>query len=166
MLDLRRLLRPGAERAEDRLELDLSDCDFDGFAIPGPVEMRYRAVPLGDAARLELAIDAQIEAPCARCLGPAVQELHIESEYVVREADLREEFPELPILPGGMLDMRELAYGELVIETPAGVLCREDCAGLCQQCGGPAGECACAPQPQGDPRLQVLRSLLDDGEEE
>ena len=42
------------------------------------------------------------------------------------------------------------------------VLCREDCLGLCQECGANLndGDCGCAPD-EIDPRLAALQQLLN-----
>lgn len=161
-LDIKKLLRPGAELAEGSEVFDFRGWDFYGYEVPAPVRFSWRAAPAGGVVRLAIVLDAEASAECARCLEPASQPVHIEKEYAIREEDLREEYPQFPILSGGLLDLREMAYGELVIEGPVVVLCREDCGGLCQQCGRPQDECGCEAAPEGDPRLQVLRQLLQD----
>ncbi|NLW78782.1 MAG: hypothetical protein GXY32_05155 [Ruminococcaceae bacterium] len=165
MLDLNKLMRAGAESAEETLAFDLSQEDFGGHAVPQPVTLHYKAVPEGGAVRLELQVDADIEAPCARCLETAQQPVHIETSYQIWPQELREDFPQLPIVKGGLLDLRELAYGELVIEAPGAILCKEDCAGLCQSCGKPAAGCDCPAETEGDPRWQALRDLLKESDD-
>ncbi len=53
---------------------------------------------------------------------------------------------------------------QLQLELPMKALCREDCKGLCPQCGTDrnTSPCDCAPQP--DTRWQPLRSLLEHDE--
>lgn len=166
MLDLRKLFRPKAESVQGTLQFDFSARDFEGFEVPQAVQMCYTATPQGNGVQLAFMVEAEVCALCSRCLQPARQQLIIDGAYSIREEELAEEFPQLPILPNGLLNLEELAYGELVIETPASILCSEDCAGLCQRCGLPRDQCQCPPETEGDPRLQVLRSLLQPDEAE
>ena len=39
-------------------------------------------------------------------------------------------------------------------------LCREDCAGICPECGADRNETACSCEPEPDPRWASLRELL------
>lgn len=167
-LDIKKLLRADAEKAEGVAEFNLSTWDFYGYTVPAPVGLSWKAVSLGNAVRLAFTLKARVRAECARCLGEAWEDVYIEKEYNIMAEDLQEEVPELPIDPAGMLDLQELAYSELVIEGPITVLCSEDCRGICQTCGKMRAECGCTQTPEGDPRLQVLKQLLtneDDGEE-
>jgi uncharacterized protein len=50
---------------------------------------------------------------------------------------------------------------EFVLAAPAFVLCREDCPGLCAQCGSDLNEGPCACRPEPDPRWAVLRALQE-----
>ena len=58
----------------------------------------------------------------------AAAEMPLEKEYYVRESDLAEEYPELPFTPEGRLDVREMAYQEILMEAPLTLLCLP-CAG-------------------------------------
>lgn len=160
LLDIEKLLWQGAEPQEGDVALDLSARDYYGYQVPGPVKLHYSAAPGAAEVRLDIAADALLEADCARCLSPALQPLHLECTYRLTRQDLQDEFPQLPLLPGGKLDVDELVYGEIVMEAPGAILCREDCEGLCQRCGKLAAECTCPPEDEGDPRLQILKTLL------
>jgi len=56
------------------------------------------------------------------------------------------------------IDLRPAVREELALAVPAYVVCREDCRGLCPQCGNDlnAGPC-CDPAP--DPRWRALADL-------
>ena len=53
---------------------------------------------------------------------------------------------------------------QLQLELPMKALCRDDCKGLCPQCGADrnAAPCTCAPPP--DERWRLLRTLLEHDE--
>lgn len=165
-LNLRKLLKNEAGPQNGKAELDLASRDFPGYAVEKPVSAAYTATREGAGLRLALTAAATLSALCARCLEPVEQGWTLERELLIRPTDLDEEFPELPIAPDGTLDLEDLVYEELVMDAPPVLLCREDCLGLCQTCGKPQASCGCKGDPQGDPRLQVLKQLLSDDPEQ
>lgn len=169
-LDVRRLLRE-AQADEGETVFDLSDRDFMGFEVPGPVTLHWRAAPVGSAMRLNLAVDAVVQGDCVRCLEPFFHTEHIERQYDMAPEELVGEYPEYPTVADGVLDLAEMAYSELVMEVSPVMVCREDCGGLCETCGQPLDRCECgeleaakAAEEKGeeDPRWDALRGLLDD----
>ena len=61
---------------------------------------------------------------------------------------------------GFRIDLEPLVRDQVVLAFPVQPLCRENCAGLCQVCGGNRNEqpCAC-PVDAGDSRFAVLKRL-------
>lgn len=159
-ISIQQVLR-GREDALDRHgEFNFLGADFPAYEVPRPVPYVVSVKPEGSLVRIGLEFTAVLQAPCARCLAPAKQELHIQKEYVVRESDLADEEAELPFDAEGRLDMQEVAYQEILMEAPLTLLCSDECEGLCPRCGKAKNECGCPKEPQGDERLQVLRQLL------
>ena len=60
------------------------------------------------------------------------------------------------------LPLQELVEEDLILDQPSKILCREDCRGLCPQCGKDLnqGLCGCR-QETVDPRLAILKQLLE-----
>ena len=54
---------------------------------------------------------------------------------------------------------------QVILDAPMQPLCREDCRGLCPQCGTNLNTdaCACAPAWE-DPRLAALKALRPKGD--
>ena len=114
-------------------------------------------------------LHTEVEVTCSRCLSlfsyPLT--LNIEEEYfpttdVVSGASLP-----LPSEPGDfttdehhILDLTEAIRQYVLLATPMKPLCREDCAGLCPNCGHNLnqGPCDCLPQKV-DPRWSKLNKL-------
>ena len=98
---------------------------------------------------------------CRRCAEPVTGELRIPVHERFADAPLAAASDEelYPIVDE-TIDLGPLARDAVVLELPMAPLCREDCAGLCVQCGANRndGDCGCvAPR---DPRwanLDVLR---------
>lgn len=161
-LKLSPMLHGQATTVEASADFDFTQRDFDGFTLPAPVHFHYCASGKNGEVWLQSALRGSLTAQCVRCCEPFVRDFSLEKEYRITRADLDEEFPELPYTPDGNLDLEEYAYGELLLELSPFQLCSEGCEGLCQHCGLPKQACNCQKEPEGDPRLQVLRQLLDD----
>ncbi len=101
---------------------------------------------------------------CARCLDEvpfekcfdvkrpvvkALREADDDGEYIVADGD-------------GYLSLRPVFEEELILNFPSRLLCKEGCRGLCPKCGANLneGDCGCSTA-EVDPRLEVLRALLD-----
>jgi DUF177 domain-containing protein len=63
---------------------------------------------------------------------------------------------------GARIELGALLSEQLYLGLPLKPLCRQDCLGLCAQCGTDlnGGDCACAEERTEDPRLRVLKNLL------
>ena len=86
--------------------------------MPGTVEARITATLQGRMLEIALDITADVAFACARCLEERTRRFHVVKTYCVREADLSDPDAELSFTPDGKLDVRELAYTELVLEVP------------------------------------------------
>ncbi|MSQ13238.1 MAG: DUF177 domain-containing protein [Dehalococcoidia bacterium] len=112
-----------------------------------------------------------IAATCSRCLGPVDLPLtfELDEEYL----PLVDVATGLPITDAGTdtetfrlderhnLDLREAVRQYTLAGTPMKPLCKDDCRGLCPDCGANRNEsdCGCADERR-DLRLQVLKEML------
>lgn len=113
---------------------------------------------------------ALIQSLCARCLAPAQTAVtaRVEEAFV---RDSGEETPEgtedsYPYT-GHVLELDDAVRTALLLELPSRILCREDCKGLCAQCGANLNETTCSCQkdlPARNP-FSALASLLNEDEE-
>ena len=60
---------------------------------------------------------------------------------------------------GEVVDLEPLIREQFVLAIPFAPLCREDCKGLCPQCGVDRNTTACQCEAPGDPRLAALKGL-------
>ena len=67
----------------------------------------------------------------------------------------------------GAVDLDPVLAEEIALAIPTHFLCSEDCPGLCPVCGRLRSdpECRCAEKKEIDPRLAILKKLLDNSEE-
>lgn len=112
-----------------------------------------------------------VELLCARCLEPVAREVNRDFDLLYRPRGIdagREEISvtqaeaEIGYYTGEGLLLEDLLREQILLALPYKVVCREDCKGLCPQCGQNLnqGACDCLPAPP-DPRWEALRGLKE-----
>jgi uncharacterized protein len=162
--DLGRLgLRPGEAR---RLELAVTvePFSFGGqdYAVTGrdvPVVLDVVRMT-GNGYSLRLRLAAELSGPCMRCLAAARPAFEVDA----REIDQPGGGDELssPYVTDEELDLRAWARDALALELPAQILCRDECAGLCPECGKDLNAEPHEHERPADPRWAKLRGLLEE----
>ena len=114
-------------------------------------------------------VDLDASIPCSRCLEEVPTNIHfsIDKELKIENgAIVDEEVEETDYLIGLNLDIDRLIYGEILVNWPMKVLCREDCKGICKVCGADLneGECDC-DRTELDPRMSVIRDIFNNFKE-
>ncbi|MBN2026173.1 MAG: DUF177 domain-containing protein [Actinobacteria bacterium] len=132
-----------------------------------------------DGVRVKGVIQGSVSMDCTRCLEGYRQELEIAVDEFFRRpglsmvtgdgrrvtgAGVQEE--DEYVIDEGTIDLNLLVNDAVMLSLPIKHLCDEGCKGLCQACGKNLnqGECGCI-QESIDPRLEVLRTLLEKEED-
>lgn len=114
---------------------------------------------------IELTVQATAVCTCARCLKLFERQFDFTRNFIVSPENLTETENEIPVDSNRNLDVEQLVLQELSLEIPSVLLCKEDCRGLCPVCGCPLEEnCGCQLPKRVDPRLSILKQLLDNDE--
>ena len=169
-IDLRKLFQgeDGFDRnsngvIERQYELDLSGVELGGVKpFCAPVEVKARLKGFAGSVELELGVRFTLRMPCDRCAVEVAREYQKHFFHVlVRELENGEDADELIPVPEEKLDLEGLVLEDVLLDMPGQFLCKEDCKGMCPQCGKNwnEGPCGCY-KPETDPRLEVLRQLL------
>jgi uncharacterized protein len=161
LLDLREIAGVPGGRVPFDYEPDLSGVSSPGSvaAVCGPSRAAGSVVNSAGALSFSADLDTVLICVCGRCL--------VEYKYPVRKrisAYLTEEESENPMsytLQGDKADIGEIILTEFILDLPHRLLCREDCAGLCEKCGSDLNASPCPCKTDIDPRLAVLGQLLD-----
>jgi uncharacterized protein len=74
-------------------------------------------------------------------------------------AEVAQEDLDLFPYDGEVVDLEPLFREQFVLAVPFAPLCREDCKGLCPQCGIDRNTGTCSCEPPIDPRLAALKGL-------
>lgn len=146
-VDLSRLRADGIDTAGS---LAPDDPVFEGttLTLTAPVEVtgRLRRAE-GDNFVWQGTIRARLAGECRRCLGPAEQQVDDDLSLLFSSDEELLDDPSVYPLPSdtATIDLAEAVREELVLRAIALPLCREDCKGLCPDCGMDlnAGPCGC-----------------------
>jgi uncharacterized protein len=114
------------------------------------------AYPFAQTQSLRLRLRARPSAPSPSAPArPGRAARPAEEEVELSEEDLDVVFFDEPVLP-----FEEIGREQVLMGLPMKPLCREDCRGLCPNCGADRNltSCACA-EKTADPRLEVLRNF-------
>jgi uncharacterized protein len=132
----------------------------------GGISLAGRVVRDLAGYRLEARLSYQQTLACTRCLAPVTRTVDEEIDLVIEtsvsepmlgEHELRAAELKTLFVEGEQFDTTPILMEQLQLNIPMKPLCREDCAGLCPQCGADRNEvrCACA-ESDVDPRWQGL----------
>jgi uncharacterized protein len=102
-------------------------------------------------------LSGEISYRCARCLKPFTEgfTLEVTELFAPGARDEDEAYP----MGDGTLDIEPMVRDAVILSMPFSPLCRPECLGLCERCGGDRnlGECTCGPEV--DPRWAPLSEL-------
>jgi uncharacterized protein len=136
---------------------DLGESTYAVNPDPVPVVLDISRMT-GQGYALRLRLSAALEGPCMRCLEPAAPRIEVDAREVEQPGGGEE--LDSPYVDGEVLDLRQWANDAFVLGMPALVVCREDCAGLCAECGANLNaDPGHAHERAPDPRWAKLREL-------
>lgn len=153
------------------------DVSPDDFTVEGLAHFDGEVVRLGDEMyQLRGRLQARLSLPCSRCLEP--YELPMDAQVDLKfapapspgaqlddEREISDEDPSLVTYDEPQIDLAQVIREQAYLALPMKPLCREDCQGLCPQCGINRNVATCTCEHQWvDPRLAGLKSLLKDAE--
>ena len=130
------------------------------LAAPISGQIRLHQTQLGVLAQGQASTSVQLE--CARCLEPDIQGLQIKfvEEFRVAAPGEEIEADAFAIDEHHVIDLAEPLRQYFSLALPLAPLCREDCAGLCPDCGEPLTDdhqCALADAQLGGPFAALAR---------
>jgi len=144
-----------------------------------PVDERIRLVaPANISGKIRLSghdvfvnghVDTRAQVECDRCLQPVELPVNADfaldyitpSEYESSEVvELTEAELSVSVFDGRGIDVDEIVKEQVLLAVPTRMLCREDCKGICPECGVDrnTGECKCLTNDI-DPRWAALKNL-------
>lgn len=161
LLNLREIIEiPGAS-VDFETELETDRLDF-------PAIKEYKAKPkavgrvYNEAGILNLTgeIRADMVCVCDRC-GCDFERTKLTELHATIVEENAEDDPELFLLQGDEIDLDEILSTCFILDMDSKFLCKENCKGLCPDCGKNLNLGPCGCRKKNDPRFAVLEQLLD-----
>jgi uncharacterized protein len=136
-----------------------------------PVALDLRLEAVMEGVLVTGTATAELTGECVRCLEPLRDDVEVDVQelFVYEESDTATDTEEEDVsrLEGDLLDLEPLLRDAVVLALPFQPLCREDCPGLCAECGARLAD---DPDHQHDdaidPRWSALQGLVDQTEEQ
>ena len=142
--------------------------DFSGFELNGGYPFKTPIKITGELKNhlgiISMSAKAEFtyQAPCDRCAVEVVRDYSIPIvHYLVAHLDNEDENDDYLLLEDMTLNVDDLVLTDILLNIPMKFLCSEDCKGLCSYCGKNLNDGPCNCKKPVDPRLEVLRELLD-----
>lgn len=155
---------------QETLDIPLAELDRSELASITPVECQGKITRLESGFYFHTDLAYTQTLVCDRCLGEYEESVDESIDLLVQtgdetgeiaeERELEEEELGFLQLEGEVLDTEPLIREQVQLGIPMKPLCREDCKGLCSDCGKDLneGECDCAHE-EIDPRWAALAAL-------
>jgi uncharacterized protein len=142
VLDTRDLpRRPGAMRVVNRTVPAPGDLGLELIRVPqgSDLVLRLRLESVSEGVLVSGTVTAEAEGECGRCLveigtpvDASIQELYA---YEDSATDETTDEDEVGRLEGDLIDLEPALRDAVVLALPNHPVCREDCPGLCPECG-------------------------------
>lgn len=153
---------------KDQFLLDQDDC-----SLNKDVEVDGRLTRVGCDVYLKGKVNTELILNCSRCLDPLahIVEGNLIARFVPLDHDpalggkieLHTSDIDTEIYEDHRIDLTQSVLDGILLTVPVVCLCRNDCRGMCPQCGNKLnqGSCKCTIESLTDPRLEVLKKLKD-----
>ena len=168
MLDTRELgRRPGSQRRVSFTAEAPAELGIEVLGVPegSLVDLDLRLEAVMEGVLVTGTAEAGLEGECARCLEPIddtvtvdFQELFVYGEHAADDQD-----DDVSRLEGDLLDLEPVLRDAVVLALPFQPLCRDDCPGLCAECGARLADDPGHRHDEAvDPRWAALQGLTTD----
>ncbi len=167
VLDSRELpRRPGSMRTHNRVAPAPADLGVEMIGVPQGADVRFdlRLESVSEGVLVTGTITVPLEGECGRCLTSISAELTVPVQelfaYENSTTDETTDADEVGRMQGDLIDLEPTLRDAVVLALPVNPVCREDCPGLCPECGVrwdelPKGH----THEQTDPRWAALSKL-------
>jgi len=162
---------------EEEFQADVIDLGGEGRQL-GPLKASGRAELVEEHhgkhqvikdIRLRGRLSARLELQCARCLEAVPQDVKREFELLYRplgadagrdELSVTDAEAEIGYYQGDGILLEDVLREQVLLALPLKVTCREECKGLCPQCGKNLNQeqCSCSTQLE-DPRWAASKEV-------
>lgn len=168
--------RPGSMVQVQRVVEAPADFGTDVIAVSEgqPMELDLRLESVVEGVLVTGSVLATATGACVRCLDPVSHEVDVRFQELFayadraahhREVGVEDDQTEEYTLDGDLVDLETVLRDAVVPALPFQPVCRDDCPGLCSECGVPLADDPGHHHEKIDPRWSALQALAADTEE-
>ena len=160
LLDLRSVFETEGSQKEFSEELDEREYELFGTKpFVERISVRGEVTNRAGVVTLTAKVSFPLRVACDRCLEEFTRQYdYTFTHTLVRQ--LQDEWQDYIQVEDGVLNLEELILSDILLELPTKLLCKEDCKGLCPQCGCNLNHQSCdCNKAYHDPRWDVLNTL-------
>lgn len=130
-------------------KVSLADAQFlgDTYTFTEPLNVTGRVYNNGQSLTLDVAVSGRIITECARCLSPIEVDVFFDVHELLSQRENEDEVSEDIILfDGHEIELDDIVADNFLMNVYGKYLCRDDCRGLCANCGKNLneGDCSCS----------------------
>lgn len=162
VLELQNLFQNSGEQLPFDTDFDFSQVEWSGnkpFASPVHASGLFRNE--AGVVSVNMHVTFHFIAPCDRCMTEVDRVYDFHFQHLLADHLNDEDNDDFLLIEDMRLDLEDFVREDIFLTLPTKFLCKEDCKGLCPQCGKNLNEGSCSCTKPIDPRLEVLRQLLD-----
>lgn len=141
------------------------------FSFVSPLRYRFHLSRAGSLVLVKGSLHLTVQLACSRCLELVSFPLAPEFSFSLRpggpgkpaeERELKREELDTEFYRGDSVDLGLIIQNQIVLSVPFRALCREDCRGLCPQCGANRNKetCQCVEQAAWSSKFSVLKDYF------
>jgi DUF177 domain-containing protein len=131
-----------------------------GVPMGSPVELDLRLESVVEGVLVSGSATVEVRGECVRCLGDVSDELKVAIQELYVYPGVEQDDELASRLEGDLIDLEPLLRDEVVLDLPFQPLCRDDCSGLCVECGANLNDDpGHRHEERLDPRWDALRGL-------
>lgn len=108
-----------------------------GIPTGAPIDLDLRLESVSEGVLVTGLATVRLEGECSRCLTPLKDETGVDLQelFLYEDQSIDDDDEDLARMQGELLDLEPTLRDAVVLDLPFTPLCREDCAGLCPECG-------------------------------
>ena len=149
---------------KDQLEIDQA-----GLSVKVDIAVSGCLTRVGEDVHLKGKVMTDVVASCSRCLDTLSYPISsdLKSHFVpsndrcvsAGEVELHASDIDTEVYENQQIDLTQSVRDSILLAVPVICLCKQDCKGICSQCGKNLnqGLCKCSNESFVDPRLEVLK---------
>ena len=141
--------------------------------VAGVIEANLSLKTIDTAIQITGTVSTELELPCTRCLAPvsfrhkeevtAVQAPVEELRRMEQDIQLAPTDLDIDYFAGNEVDLTDIIEEQVLLMLPQTIYCREECLGLCPQCGADLNDAPCGCEPdRSDHPFAAMKAFLSE----